>query len=787
MKGFGLYLLILLVLLAAATAALSQDQKTPALTYSDVVEYFEDGEVTKFSVDDNVLHAELKSGEKFQYTLSSVDWFRSELGPVIQEQQKNGTLKEYDFTTREIPWWVNLVPYLIIIVLMGLFWYFMMNKQDGGGRGPMQFGRARAKLAQDDKRKVTFNDVAGADEEKAELQEIVEFLKNPKKFVDLGARIPKGVLLVGPPGTGKTLIAKAVAGEAGVPFLSISGSDFVELYVGVGASRVRDLFEQAKKNAPAIVFIDEIDAVGRQRGAGLGGGHDEREQTLNQLLVEMDGFGANEGVIIIAATNRPDILDRALLRPGRFDRQVYVGAPDVKGREQILRVHARNKQFDPDVDFDSIAKGTVGMTGADLENLLNEAALLAARRNKKRVHARNKQFDPDVDFDSIAKGTVGMTGADLENLLNEAALLAARRNKKLITNYEIEEALLKVEMGPEKKSRVVSEKKKRIVAYHEAGHAVAHHALGTLDPIHYITIIPRGGAGGFTMWRPQEEGGLETKSYFEDSIVTAHALGTLDPIHYITIIPRGGAGGFTMWRPQEEGGLETKSYFEDSIVTALGGRVAEKLIFDEITTGASGDIRQATAMARAMVVNYGMSDKIGAIDYGGDGEVFLGRDFGATHSYSESKAAEIDAEVHRIIDDAYNRCVQILTENDRQLHDVAEYLLRNESYSESKAAEIDAEVHRIIDDAYNRCVQILTENDRQLHDVAEYLLRNETMDGETFVKVFNGETVPDKIEIAATAEELKQVPAGVDDEAPVMETPSAENDSKDTSEEQASN
>lgn len=646
MKGFGLYLLILLVLLAAATAALSQDQKTPALTYSDVVEYFEDGEVTKFSVDDNVLHAELKSGEKFQYTLSSVDWFRSELGPVIQEQQKNGTLKEYDFTTREIPWWVNLVPYLIIIVLMGLFWYFMMNKQDGGGRGPMQFGRARAKLAQDDKRKVTFNDVAGADEEKAELQEIVEFLKNPKKFVDLGARIPKGVLLVGPPGTGKTLIAKAVAGEAGVPFLSISGSDFVELYVGVGASRVRDLFEQAKKNAPAIVFIDEIDAVGRQRGAGLGGGHDEREQTLNQLLVEMDGFGANEGVIIIAATNRPDILDRALLRPGRFDRQVYVGAPDVKGREQILR-----------------------------------------------VHARNKQFDPDVDFDSIAKGTVGMTGADLENLLNEAALLAARRNKKLITNYEIEEALLKVEMGPEKKSRVVSEKKKRIVAYHEAGHAVAHHALDTLDPIHYITIIPRGGAGGFTMWRPQEEGGLETKSYFEDSIVTA-----------------------------------------------LGGRVAEKLIFDEITTGASGDIRQATAMARAMVVNYGMSDKIGAIDYGGDGEVFLGRDFGATHSYSESKAAEIDAEVHRIIDDAYNRCVQILTENDRQLH-----------------------------------------------DVAEYLLRNETMDGETFVKVFNGETVPDKIEIAATAEELKQVPAGVDDEAPVMETPSAENDSKDTSEEQASN
>lgn len=621
MKGFGLYLLILLVLLAAATAALSQNSKTRQVIYSDVLTYFHNGEVMEFSVDDNVLHAKLRSGETFQYTIADMNLFYFDLGDTILEQQKSGTLEKIDYTTREIPWWMGLVPYLIIIVLMGLFWYFMMNKQDGGGRGPMQFGRARAKLAQDDKRKVTFNDVAGADEEKAELQEIVEFLKNPQKFVQLGARIPKGVLLVGPPGTGKTLIAKAVAGEAGVPFLSISGSDFVELYVGVGASRVRDLFEQAKKNSPAIVFIDEIDAVGRQRGAGLGGGHDEREQTLNQLLVEMDGFGANEGVIIIAATNRPDILDRALLRPGRFDRQVYVGAPDVKGREEILN-----------------------------------------------VHARNKQFDPDVDFNSIAKGTVGMTGADLENLLNEAALLAARRNKKLITNDEIEEALLKVEMGPEKKSRVVSEKKKRIIAFHEAGHAVAHHAMGTLDPIHYITIIPRGGAGGFTMWRPQEESGLESKSYFEDSIVTA-----------------------------------------------LGGRVAEQLIFHEITTGASGDIRQATAMARAMVVNYGMSDKIGTVDYGDSGEVFIGRDFGATHSYSENKAAEIDAEVHRIIDEAYSRCTKILTEHDKQLH-----------------------------------------------DVAEYLLRNETMDGDTFVKLFNGESVPDKVANVATAEELRHTP-GIDD------------------------
>ena len=638
MKGFGLYVLILLVLLAAATAALSREQKTTQVVYSDVLDYFNNEEVTEFSIDDNVLHATLKNGQKIQYTIADLNWFYYDLGDTILEQQQDGTLKKIDYTTREIPWWMGMVPYVIIIVLMCLFWYFMMNKQEGGGRGPMQFGRARAKLAQDDKRKVTFQDVAGADEEKAELQEIVEFLKNPQKFVQIGARIPKGVLLVGPPGTGKTLIAKAVAGEAGVPFLSISGSDFVELYVGVGASRVRDLFEQAKKNSPAIVFIDEIDAVGRQRGAGLGGGHDEREQTLNQLLVEMDGFGANEGVIIIAATNRPDILDRALLRPGRFDRQVYVGAPDVKGREQILR-----------------------------------------------VHARNKQFDPDVNFDSIAKGTVGMTGADLENLLNEAALLAARRNKKLITNDEIEDALLKVEMGPEKKSRVVSDKKKRIVAYHEAGHAVSHHAMGTLDPIHYITIIPRGGAGGFTMWRPQEEGGLETKTYFEDSIVTA-----------------------------------------------LGGRVAEKLIFDEITTGASGDIRQATAMARAMVVNYGMSDKIGTVDYGDSGEVFIGRDFGATHSYSETKAAEIDAEVHRIIQEAYDRCTKILTDHDKQLH-----------------------------------------------DVAEYLLRNETMDGETFVKIFNGEEVPDKIASAATEEELNHAPAGVNDQP--VDQPQSESTADDTS------
>lgn len=604
MKGFGVYIVIVLGLLMGFSYVVSQSRQVTELTFSNVYQLFEQEQVRTCLVESNVMYLHLQDGQIVSWDAG--DYYalaEYHLHDLIHQQIENGTLI-FNYKSQQIPWWAQFIPYLILAALLIAFWIFMMNKQTGGGGGPMQFGKARARLAQDDKRKVTFDDVAGADEEKAELQEIVEFLKNPQKFVQIGARIPKGVLLVGPPGTGKTLIARAVAGEAGVPFLSISGSDFVELYVGVGASRVRDLFEQAKKNSPAIVFIDEIDAVGRQRGAGLGGGHDEREQTLNQLLVEMDGFGANEGVIVIAATNRKDILDNALLRPGRFDRQVYVGVPDIKGREQILN-----------------------------------------------VHAKNKQFDPDVSFDSIAKGTVGMTGADLENLLNEAALLAARRNKKLITNDEIEEALLKVEMGPEKKSKVISDKKKRIVAYHEAGHAVARQAVGTLDPIHYITIIPRGGAGGFTMWRPEEEAGLESRTYFLDTLV-----GT------------------------------------------LGGRVAEQIVFQEITTGASGDIQSATAMARAMVVNYGFSDKIGAVDYGDSGEVFIGRDFGATHHYSESKAAEIDDEVHRIISEAYTRC-----EN------------------------------------------LLTENREKLNAVAEYLIRNETMDGDTFLQIFNGEDVPDRM------------------------------------------
>ena len=619
MKGFGLYLIILVFLLAGVSYVVSQTQQTEQITYSDVFDYFNEGEVDQFTLEGGTLTMHLRdSGRVVSYDIgSNVDIWWSQLGMTIDQQMKDGTLTQVDYITTTIPWWANFLPYVILIVLLIAFWYFMMNKQSGGGAGPMQFGKARARLAQDDKRKVTFNDVAGADEEKAELQEIVEFLKNPQKFVQIGARIPKGVLLVGPPGTGKTLIARAVAGEAGVPFLSISGSDFVELYVGVGASRVRDLFEQAKKNAPAIVFIDEIDAVGRQRGAGLGGGHDEREQTLNQLLVEMDGFGANEGVIVIAATNRKDILDNALLRPGRFDPQVFAGAADDKGREAI-----------------------------------------------HKVHARNKQFDPDVKSSDIAKTTAGFTGADLENLLNEAALLAARRNKKLISQEEIEESLLKVVMGVEKKSHIITEKDKRLTAFHEAGHAICFHVLPTQDPVHHVTIIPRSS----------------------------------------------GAGGFTMPLPEEDQAYRTRRYMEEYIIVCLGGRVAEELTMEDISTGAYGDIKQATQMARAMVTSYGMSEKIGPIDYGSDnGEIFLGRDFAAGKGYSEVKAAEIDDEIHRIIEEAYRACKKLLTEH------------------------MD-----------------------EMTRVAEYLIRNETMDGDTFIKVYNNEVVPDKVIGEDLMTELKE-------------------------------
>ncbi len=585
-RGIGFYILIILILLGTISFMYSSVE-TEELSYSQVVQYFRDEKVEQFVVDGTMLVFELKDGTQGSYDLPSWNWFYNDVGELILEQSEDGIISYYDVrAAEEMPWWISFVPYLLMMVIFGLFWYFMMNKADGGAGKAMSFGKARAKLADQTKNKKTFADVEGSEEEKAELSELVDFLKNPKKFVDIGARIPKGVLLVGPPGTGKTLLAKAVAGEAGVPFLSISGSDFVELYVGVGASRVRDLFEQAKKQQPAIIFIDEIDAVGRHRGAGLGGGHDEREQTLNQLLVEMDGFGANEGVIIIAATNRPDILDPALLRPGRFDRQVYVGLPDIKGREAILKLHGKNKKFEPYVDFSAIAKGTTGFTGADLENLLNEAALLAARANKLRIG-----------------------------------------------DTELQEAFIKVIMGPEKKSRVISEKDRRLTAFHEAGHAVVNKFLPTQDPVHQISIIPRGRAGGYNLNLPTED-----KTY------------------------------------------SSKSEMLEDIVALLGGRVAEQLVLGDISTGASNDIERSSNIVRQMITKYGMNDRLGPITYGStNNEVFLGKEVGHARNYSEQVAAEIDEEIRKIIDNAYKRCEEILKDNMTILHTVAQFLLKHET------------------------------------------------------------------------------------------------------------
>jgi len=575
----------------------SQNNNVNATTvdYSQLRRIFSSEEVAGFRISNDGritvrLHSNFEDSDSPYVThdLFSVSFFREDFRDYIDEYMERDPYFSYNFEPgMRLPWWANLIPYVLIIGVFFILWNAMMNRSGvGGDKGAMKFGKARTRLATEDAKKVTFADVAGADEEKEELSEIVDFLKGPQKYIAIGARIPKGVLLVGPPGTGKTLIAKAVAGEAGVQFLSISGSDFVELYVGVGASRVRDLFDQAKKLAPAIIFIDEIDAVGRQRGAGLGGGHDEREQTLNQLLVEMDGFTTNDGVIIIAATNRSDILDNALLRPGRFDRQVYVGLPDVKGREEILKVHARGK-------------------------ILGE----------------------DVDLAGIAKGTIGFTGADLENLLNEAALLAARYNKRLITMSDIEKATLKVIAGPEKKSRVVSEKARRLTAYHEAGHAVASYYLENVDPVHHISIIPRGQAGGMTVFRPQED-----KQY------------------------------------------TSKTEMFERIISALGGRVAEKIFLNDISTGASGDIQTSTAIARAMVMKYGMSDAIGPISFDDSSKsVFIGRDFSTTKSYSEKTAGMIDDEVRRIFDEASTRCEMIITEHRDVLIATANYLLENET------------------------------------------------------------------------------------------------------------
>ena len=590
------YLLVLLVLVGVYGFMNKPVEAEPS--YAEVRELFESEQVSAFTVTDTTLRMKLREPidgkTELKKDLFSVTLFYDDLGELIEQQKADGIIEDYDFTAdHSINYVAMFAPYILAVLGIFAIWYFLSVRSAGGGGGDRmaKFGTASFKTGGDNKRPTTFSDVAGADEEKEELQEIVDFLKAPGKFIDLGARIPKGVLLVGPPGTGKTLLARAVAGEAGVQFLSISGSDFVEMYVGVGASRVRDLFDKAKKTMPCIIFIDEIDAVGRQRGAGLGGGHDEREQTLNQLLVEMDGFEANDGVIVMAATNRADILDKALLRPGRFDRQVYVGLPDVKGREEILK-----------------------------------------------VHTKNKPLAPDVSLKVIAQRTAGFAGADLENLVNEAALLAARRSRKAITMEDIEEASMKVMAGPEKKSRVVTPEEKKLTAYHEAGHAVA---------------------GFYCKHHPR--------------------------VHEITIIPRGQAGGYTMYLPEKDRSYVTKGEMFEDIVSSLGGRVAEQLILEDISTGASNDLQQATNIARQMITKYGFSERLGPVVYGtSQEETFLGRDFTQGKGYSESTAAEIDGEMRDIIDEAYETCRRTLTEHIDQLHALAQALMEREKLNEQE-------------------------------------------------------------------------------------------------------
>ncbi|MGI6622519.1 MAG: ATP-dependent zinc metalloprotease FtsH [Acetivibrionales bacterium] len=583
-----MYILIFVVIIMLVQSMVEPPTQVTSISYSDLVVEIENNNVKTLTFTENEVEGEFKDGKEFTSYIPSLFYFSGAFyDNHLVEKIEAGEIEVIGEPVPPTPLWLQALPTIGMLVLLGVLWYVFMKQSQGGGTGKaMSFGKSRARMVKDDEKKITFADVAGLDEEKEELSEIVDFLKNPAKFVKLGARIPKGVLLVGPPGTGKTYLSKSVSGEAGVPFFSISGSDFVEMFVGVGASRVRDLFDQAKKNAPCIVFIDEIDAVGRRRGAGLGGGNDEREQTLNQLLVEMDGFSGNEGIIIIAATNRPDILDPALMRPGRFDRQVHVGLPDVKAREEILKIHVRKKPL------------------AD-----------------------------DVNLEIVAKRTPGFTPADLENAMNEAALLTARQNKTVITMDIIEEAITKVIAGPEKRSKVISDNEKKLTAYHEAGHAVVAKLSSSKDPVHMITIIPRGGAGGFTMYLPEED-----KSY------------------------------------------RSKSDMEEYIVRLLGGRVAEKLALDDISTGASNDIERATKIARAMVTTYGMSDELGPMSYGtSDDEVFLGRDFNKIRNYSEDVAAKIDREMRRIIDNAYNKTEKLLSENIEKLHRVAQALLEKET------------------------------------------------------------------------------------------------------------
>ena len=615
MRGAGFWLIALvLVVVMAQMVMLPAKTENKEISYSDFLGLVRDGKISQLMVSEYNAYGLYKDSSvpassfpaKYDFTLqipNDVASFHNDVKQVVAARDgvdaSQVTALDYGFTLTNEPvpetaWWVEWIPFAVLTLVIVAFWFFFMRQQMGGNNKVMNFGRARARVVTDDKNRVTFAQVAGADEEKEELREIVEFLKHSDRFLQLGARIPKGVLLIGPPGTGKTLLAKAVAGEAGVPFFSISGSDFVEMFVGVGASRVRDLFEQAKHNAPAIIFIDEIDAVGRQRGAGLGGGHDEREQTLNQLLVEMDGFTANQGVIVLAATNRPDILDRALLRPGRFDRQVTVGYPDVKGREEILKVHSKGKPLASDVSLAVLALRTPYMTGADLENVMNEAAILAARKNAK---------------------TIGMT--------------------------ELEEAITRVQVGPEKKSRVITEKDKALVSYHEAGHAVLAYVLPGCDPVHEVSIVPRGGAGGYTMTMPDEEK------------------------HYIS-----------------------GARLHDQIVELLGGHVAEKIALGDVSTGATSDLSRANDLARRMITEYGMNDEIGPLYLGGDQEVFVGRDFGHTRNYSEELAAKVDEQLVRYLNDALATATDLLNQNRDKLDRVAQELMNREKLDKDEFVTI---------------------------------------------------------------------------------------------------
>lgn len=631
-KNIGIYIVIFVIILVVAWVyrGADSDNAPVSMTYSEFASELKSKNVDEVTIEGTRIDGVLKDGSKtvtFAPSIVEISWLEEQ---YINPQIEDGSIKMDGVEPKETPFWVSMIPTIIMIGFLIFFMFMIMNGAGGGGK-VMSFGKSKAKMhKQGDIKKVTFDDVAGLDEEKEELTEVVDFLKNPKKYNELGARIPKGVLLIGPPGTGKTYISKAAAGEAGVPFFSISGSDFVEMFVGVGASRVRDLFENAKKNSPCIIFIDEIDAVGRKRGAGLGGGHDEREQTLNQLLVEMDGFGENSGIIILAATNRPDILDPALLRPGRFDRQVVIGVPDIKGREEIFKVHSKNKPLDEEVN-------------------------------------------PKV----LARRTPGFTPADIENMLNEAALLTARRNGRLIRMEEIEEAVTKVIAGPEKKSRVISEEERKLTAYHEAGHAIVARLLPNTDPVHQITIVPRGRAGGFTMVLPKED------KYYA-----------------------------------------TKTDMQEQIVHLLGGRVAEKLTLNDISTGASNDISRATAIARDMVTKYGFSEKLGPVSYEEAEEVFLGKDFSTRKNHSEEIASEIDEEIKNIIEDAFIQAEKLLNENIDKLHVVAEALLEIETLDGTQFEQLfmgEFTVQGLIDHIENKNNKIKKKNAKEAAETEELL------------------------------------------------------------------